>query len=79
MNSHFKIIVPLYNVQEWIKLCLRSIKGQTYRNFECIIIDDISTDNSVEIITTCSKPVKQSYLGPDMAQGTTTLINVNIN
>ena len=50
MNSHFKIIVPLYNVQEWIKLCLRSIKGQTYRNFECIIIDDISTDNSVEII-----------------------------
>ena len=50
MDRHFKIIVPLYNVERWIKLCLRSIKSQTHKNFECIIIDDISTDNSVEII-----------------------------
>ena len=50
MNNHFKIIIPLYNVEKWIKLCIRSVKFQSYKNFECILIDDISTDNSVEII-----------------------------
>jgi glycosyltransferase involved in cell wall biosynthesis len=50
MNNHFKIIIPLYNVEKWIKMCLRSIKAQTYKNFECIILDDLSTDGSVEVI-----------------------------
>ena len=50
MNNHFKIIIPLYNVEKWIKICLRSVKTQSYENFRCIIIDDISTDRSVEII-----------------------------
>jgi glycosyltransferase involved in cell wall biosynthesis len=50
MNNHFKIIIPLYNVEKWIKICLRSVKAQSYCNFECIIIDDISNDNSMEII-----------------------------
>lgn len=50
MNNHFKIIIPLYNVEKWIKWCIRSVKIQTYKNFQCIIIDDISTDNSVDII-----------------------------
>lgn len=50
MGNHFKIIVPLYNVEKWIKYCIRSIKTQTHTDFECIIIDDISTDNSQELI-----------------------------
>ncbi|MHA1941903.1 MAG: glycosyltransferase family 2 protein, partial [Candidatus Hodarchaeales archaeon] len=50
MNKHFKIVIPLYNVEKWIKYCIRSVKAQTYRDFECIIIDDISTDNTVDII-----------------------------
>jgi len=50
MGNHFKIIIPLYNVEKWIKNCLRSVKIQSYKDFECIIIDDISTDNSVEVI-----------------------------
>jgi len=50
MNNHFKIIIPFYNAEKWIKLCIRSVKMQSYENFECIIIDDISTDNSVEVI-----------------------------
>jgi len=47
---HFKIIIPLYNVQEWIRACIRSVKAQSYGNFECIILDDISTDNSATVI-----------------------------
>lgn len=50
MNNTFKIVIPLYNVEKWIKICLRSIKAQTYKNFQCVIIDDLSTDNSVKII-----------------------------
>tara|TARA_B100000963_G_scaffold349520_1_gene358671 strand:+ start:824 stop:2344 length:1521 start_codon:yes stop_codon:yes gene_type:complete len=50
MDNHFKIIIPLYNVEKWIKVCLMSVKKQNYKNFECIVVDDISTDNSVEII-----------------------------
>lgn len=50
MNNHFKIIIPLYNVEKWIKVCLRSVRIQSYKNFECIILDDISTDNTSEII-----------------------------
>lgn len=50
MDNHFKIIIPLYNAAKWIKVCLMSVKKQDYKNFECVIIDDVSTDNSVEII-----------------------------
>jgi len=50
MNTHFKIIVPFYNVEKYIKQCLNSVKLQHYNNWQCIIIDDISTDNSVEIV-----------------------------
>lgn len=49
--SHcFKIIIPFYNCEKWIHKCLQSIKRQNYKNFKCILIDDISTDNSAEII-----------------------------
>mgnify|MGYP003626359074 CR=1 FL=1 len=50
MENHFKIVVPLYNVEKWIKVCIRSVKAQSYKNFECILMDDISTDKTVEII-----------------------------
>lgn len=43
------IIIPNYNYSEWIDKCLTSLVNQTYKNFEIIFIDDMSTDNSVEI------------------------------
>lgn len=43
------IIVPNYNYSEWLGKCLDSIASQTYKNFEVIYVDDMSTDNSVEI------------------------------
>lgn len=52
MNSNIKysIIVPNYNKAEYIEDCLNSILNQTYKNYEIIMIDDGSTDNSVEVI-----------------------------
>lgn len=40
------IIVPIFNVEAWLSRCLNSIYQQTYRNFEVLLIDDGSTDNS---------------------------------
>jgi len=49
-QNHFKVIIPLYNTEEWIDKTLDSVMAQTYTNFQCIIMDDMSTDNSNSII-----------------------------
>ena len=41
------IIVPVYNVSAYIENCLASIMSQTYKDIECIIIDDASTDDTM--------------------------------
>lgn len=48
--NRFIIVVPFYNVEQWIKTCLSSVKKQTYKKFICVVIDDISTDKSSLII-----------------------------
>lgn len=44
------IIVPVYNVQNYIDKCLKSLVNQTLENIEIIIVNDGSTDNSEKII-----------------------------
>ena len=43
------IVVPIYNSASYLPRCLDSILKQTYTNWECILINDGSTDNSSEI------------------------------
>ena len=43
------IIVPVYNVAEYVINCLNSIDSQTFHNYECIIVDDASIDRTGEI------------------------------
>lgn len=43
------IIIPMYNESRYISRCLDSLKKQTYKDFELILIDDGSKDNTVEI------------------------------
>ena len=47
---NFKIIVPMYNVEDWIESTIKSVKEQIYTNYQCIIIDDMSTDSSIDIV-----------------------------
>jgi hypothetical protein len=51
ISNHFTITIPVYNAGIWIKRCLLSIKNQTYKNFDVIIINDGSTDNTDKMIT----------------------------
>lgn len=43
------IIIPIYNVSSYIERCLLSVVNQTYKDFECILIDDCGSDNSIAI------------------------------
>ncbi len=49
-NVKVSIIMPSYNSAEYIGNAIKSVLGQTYKDFEFIIIDDCSTDNSREVI-----------------------------
>ena len=48
-NIIISVIVPFYNVEEYLEECLESIRNQTYTNIEVILVNDGSTDGSKEI------------------------------
>ena len=43
------IIIPVYNVAQYLDECIASVVKQTYTDWECILVDDGSTDDSGEI------------------------------
>jgi glycosyltransferase involved in cell wall biosynthesis len=51
----YSFIIPVYNGEKYIDNCLSSILNQTYKNFEVIIINDGSTDKSLDILKKYSK------------------------
>ena len=55
MNALVSIITPCYNADKYIAQCIASVQKQTYYNWEMLIVDDCSTDHSVEIIETFQK------------------------
>ncbi|WP_179005527.1 glycosyltransferase family 2 protein [Winogradskyella forsetii] len=46
----FSVIIPLYNKEQYISECLKSALNQTFKNYEVVIINDGSTDDSVSIV-----------------------------
>jgi len=50
MNPLISVIIPTYNEEMDIGSCLESLRSQTYKNFEVIVIDDGSTDNTIKIL-----------------------------
>ena len=55
MNELVSIITPCKNAERWLEACLESFKNQSYTNWEWIIIDDSSTDNSYNILKRLAK------------------------
>ncbi|MCB0410707.1 MAG: glycosyltransferase family 2 protein, partial [Flavobacteriales bacterium] len=49
-NPKISVIMPTYNGKKYIKYAIESILNQTYEDFELIIVNDCSTDNTEEII-----------------------------
>ena len=55
MDNLVSIITPTYNSEKFISATIQSVQNQTYSNWELIIIDDCSTDKTVEIINNIIK------------------------
>lgn len=43
------VIIPIYNVEKYIGRCIESVKKQTFKNFEALLIDDGTPDNSISV------------------------------
>ncbi len=81
MKNLVSIIIPNYNRANLIGETLDSIVGQTYENWECIIVDDGSTDNSIEVIKTFEEkdPRFKLYLRPkDYPKGANACRNIGM-
>lgn len=48
-SPKISVIVPVYNVEDFLRKCLESIQQQTFKDFEVLIVDDASPDNSLAI------------------------------
>lgn len=46
----FSIIIPVYNVERYIRRCMQTVMEQTFRDYEVIVVDDETPDNSMEIV-----------------------------
>ena len=70
----FSVIVPIYNAEKTIERCLNSVMSQTFRDFEVLLINDGSTDNSLEKCISISKNdkrisiISQKNSGPSFAR-----------
>ncbi|NQX96290.1 MAG: glycosyltransferase [Flavobacteriales bacterium] len=68
------IIIPLYNATSYIEESVNSVIYQTYKNWELIVVDDGSTDNSLDLVITLSKIdariqiIKQQNFGVSIAR-----------
>ena len=83
MDELISIIIPVYNVEEYLRECLDSIQKQTYPNFECIMVNDGSTDNSKQIaeeylVDSRFKLINQSNQGLSAARNTG-IKHLNVN
>lgn len=56
VNFKLGIIIPNFNYEHTLEKCIDSVLQQTYKNFEIVFVDDISTDNSVKIAKELLKP-----------------------
>lgn len=55
MNELISVIIPVYNVKEYLERCLESVISQSYENLEIILVDDGSTDGSSELCDDIAK------------------------
>lgn len=79
MNPIISIIIPIYNAENYIIRCLKSVNSQTFSNYEVILVDDGSKDNSNSIITDFIKDKPNWLLFSKKNEGTSITRNFGID
>lgn len=79
MSPFFSIIVPVYNAEETIGKCINSILLQDYSSFEVLLIDDGSSDNSLEICEDLGRKDGRIIVSHQENQGVSSARNNGIN
>lgn len=78
MNEMITIIIPIYNLEKYIEKCIESVLDQTYTNIEIILIDDGSSDKSLEICNRYSKRDKRIKILHQENKGVSSARNLGI-
>lgn len=73
------VVVPVYNVENYVGKCLNSILNQTYKNLEIIVVDDGSTDNSSNICRDYAKKDKRIKIIQQKNRGLANARNTGLN
>ena len=79
MEELVSVIILFHNQEEYIGGCIESIISQTYRNLEIILVDDHSTDRSVEICKSFKDPRISLHHKAPLPRGTTLTRNMGID
>ena len=75
-NTLISVVIPIYNVSPYLRLCLESIENQTYPHFEVLLVNDGSRDDSKDICQEfihkdeCFRYFEQENLGISVARNT---------
>lgn len=78
MKDKISIIVPVYNVEKYLRECLESLINQTYKNIEIILINDGSTDSSLKICQQYKKKDTRIKLIDKKNEGVSKARNIGI-
>jgi glycosyltransferase involved in cell wall biosynthesis len=73
MTVPFSVLLPVYNRENYVRQAVDSVLSQTFRDFELLVIDDGSTDNSAEVLKSYGsklKLIQQRNQGPEIARNT---------
>lgn len=77
------IVVPVYNVENYVGRCLQSVAEQTYRDLECIIVDDCGSDSSMrkceDFLSSYNGPVRFMTLHHSANQGLSVARNTGLD
>ena len=67
MSALVSIVMPSYNTGRFIAESIRSVMAQTYTNWELIIVDDCSTDNTMDVLSSLCHPERNEVESKDLA------------
>lgn len=60
-NPRVSVVIPSYNVGRYLQYALQSVLAQDYHDYEVVVIDDGSTDNTREVVATSEIPIRYYY------------------